>query len=632
MKKTRARLILFTLFLVGCLMPLPCSGRSEEEKLLLVGVGAFKDGFYEIAERELGQFVRDYPAHRKIYEASYLLGKTLIARGKFKEAKPHFSRIITEGRSFETMDYALFWAAQVEGRLGNFGEARRLLLSITKRFPKFQWIDYTYYLLGLFHLEANRFAEAGSFLRAASLASKREDLIRSCTFWLGVVAFRRQEYAAAIHYFETFLRETRAGTSDYIKHALFGVAEAQVRLGRYEEGRMNYETYADRFRPGASLPAISWRLAFCEARLGNMQKALQILQGFKGSPKDAPWMLPIHYLLGEVLRTLQDYPNSLKELNLVLEAGPANLFSGLSLISQYWIQIQLDQTEEAHRSVQRLLKLSPFEEEKAMIQWLHAQRLFLEGRTSDALPYYFSLMNTPYREAALFQSAKGYFFEKKSREAITHLDILLLEFPNSKYLGEALVLKAESLLQLGQLDQALETYRLLLRERGTEPWRPLAWAQIGNIALLRQDDALAEEAFQRIVDRFPRHALFSYAALRLGTLHARSRNLTAAAHDYNLVLKGNSEELLGESYFRLGEIFLQQGRYEKALSSFGEALRYFPDSSLWFFLTQFEIGNLQRRWNRTEEARRSYQNILDHSKDEEMKKAAEELLGRLGPK
>jgi len=42
-----------------------------------------------------------------------------------------------------------------------------------------------------------------------------------------------------------------------------------------------------------------------------------------------------------------------------------------------------------------------------------------------------------------------------------------------------------------------------------------------------------------------------------------------------------------------------------------------------------EIGNIQRRWNKVEEAKRSYQNILDHSKDEEIRKAAKELMMRL---
>jgi hypothetical protein len=42
-----------------------------------------------------------------------------------------------------------------------------------------------------------------------------------------------------------------------------------------------------------------------------------------------------------------------------------------------------------------------------------------------------------------------------------------------------------------------------------------------------------------------------------------------------------------------------------------------------------EIGNLKRRGGEYEEAKKSYLIILDQSKDEEIKKAAKELLSRM---
>jgi tetratricopeptide (TPR) repeat protein len=86
---------------------------------------------------------------------------------------------------------------------------------------------------------------------------------------------------------------------------------------------------------------------------------------------------------------------------------------------------------------------------------------------------------------------------------------------------------------------------------------------------------------------------------------------------------------LGQAYFSLGEIFYQQGKFEKALQNFETAIRYLEGPSSWFFLTHLEIGNLKRRGGKYEEAKKSYLIILDQSKDEEMKKAAKELLNRM---
>ena len=101
----------------------------------------------------------------------------------------------------------------------------------------------------------------------------------------------------------------------------------------------------------------------------------------------------------------------------------------------------------------------------------------------------------------------------------------------------------------------------------------------------------------------------------LGNLHFKGNDITEAIHYCSIVLKGNILELLGEAHFSLGEKFFTiQGKYEKAFTSFETAIRYFKDSSLWFFLTQLEIGNLQRKWGKYEEAKRAYMIILDHSK------------------
>ena len=136
--------------------------------------------------------------------------------------------------------------------------------------------------------------------------------------------------------------------------------------------------------------------------------------------------------------------------------------------------------------------MNPFEEEKAFLQWLNAEITFSEGKVSDSLPYYFNIMNTRFRERALFQIGRGYFYEKKFREAITNLDILSLEFPNSKYRDESLFVKGESYVQLGNADQALETFDLIARQTRISPWGLLALTQIGNIHFLRNDIALMD--------------------------------------------------------------------------------------------------------------------------------------------
>jgi tetratricopeptide (TPR) repeat protein len=366
--------------------------------------------------------------------------------------------------------------------------------------------------------------------------------------------------------------------------------------------------------------------------LGNISNSIEIFQVFKNQFKDSPLISYAHYFLGEIFQINGDYPSSIKELNVIVTKPKENNLWGVLLLNLYWNHIHLGDWDGANKIYQRLQKLNHFEDEKIFIQWLNAEIMFSEGKVSDSLPYYFNILNTKFREKVLFQIGKGYFFENKFREAITNFDLLSLEFPTSQYLEESSFIKGECLSKLGNLDPALETYDLIVRQNKNNHWQLFALTQAGSIYLFRNENDKAEYAFRKVLEHFPYHPLFYHAAFQMGNLYLKNKDIVEAIHYFSMVLKGNILELFGEAYFGLGEIFYQQGKYEKALVSFESAMKYVKENSLCFFLTQLEIGNLQMRSGKYEEAKKSYRTVFDQTKDEEIKKAAKELLNYLEPK
>jgi tetratricopeptide (TPR) repeat protein len=527
------------------------------------------------------------------------------------------------------MDDALQALAELELRLGNREEAARLLLSIIRRYPKFDQIDRSYYLLGLLELESNQLTAAESTLKKVSQYSKNNELTRPSLFWLGLVSFRQKQYETAVGYFQTLWEAPQSLPPGYLRYALFWLGESQLKLGRMNEANRSYQTFRDRFKNDFLLPEVAWRMGFCEYQLGNVKNAGEAFRLFTNQFKDSSLLLSTHYFLGKMLLVNGDYLSSIKELNFILNASQESGWGGISLLTLYWNYIQLSERDGANRIFQRLQKLDHFEDEKTFIQWLNAEIFYTEGDVLEALPYYFNILNTRFREKALFQIGRGYFLENKFRESITNLDILFLEFPNSKYLEEGLFIKGECLAKSGNLDQAIETFNLILRQNKKNVWRLFALTQTGSVYSFRNELDKAENVFRKVLEDFPNHPLFYHAALQLGNVNFNKKNIVEAAHYYSIVLKGNILELFGQAYFSLGEIFYQQGKFEKALQNFETAMRYLEATSSWFFLTHLEIGNLKRRWGKYEEAKKSYLIILDQSKDEEMKKAAKELLSRM---
>ena len=80
---------------------------------------------------------------------------------------------------------------------------------------------------------------------------------------------------------------------------------------------------------------------------------------------------------------------------------------------------------------------------------------FTKGRFWIPFPTISTFSISRFREKALFQIGKGYFFENKFREAITNLDILLLEFPNSEYLEEGLFIKGRMPRPIGKFGSGI---------------------------------------------------------------------------------------------------------------------------------------------------------------------------------
>jgi TolA-binding protein len=615
-----------------------CYGRDafsramgEDDKLIRVGTGAFQDGFFDISEKQFSQFLKEYPDHPRLFEVCYLLGRTLHLKEKLAESRSVFLKVLNEGKQFEHTDYVHFWLADIELRLGNNDRARNYLLAILNRHPKFEGLDQVYYFLGLIEFASNRLPRAESHFKRASALTKSNEIGQSAAFWLGILSFKQARFDEAAARLKTLTVKVKPFSSFYSRYVPLWLGEARLRLGQIEEAKTTYSAFYEPLKEDPFFQEILWKLGFCNYRIGNQAEAVETFKTFRTQFKDSPLLSYTHYLLGEVYLNQRDHAASMKELNMILTMPKENVLWGMAYLSLYWNHFQQNDLPGANKVFQRLQKLNHFDEEKIWLQWINAEVHFLKGDIADSLPYYFNVLNTEYRERALSRIGKGYFWEDKFKEAITNFDIFLLEFPNSKDIEETLFMKGECFVRSGTWTQALDTYRDLALRDGHHHWKLFALIQAGNIHSSLKENSEAKTAFKQVLEHYPGHPLSSYAAFRLGELFFKGNQMPDALHYYSMILQGEQVQLMGGTYFCLGEVLYQLGKYDRARRSFEMALKYLDGSSPWFYLTHLEIGNLQRKKGHVEEARRSYGIIASQSKDEDLKKAAGELLRLMEP-
>ena len=98
---------------------------SEADRLWLVGVGAFDDGLYETAYRELGRFVQAAPTDRRRGDAALLRGKAAFSMERYAEALTEFDAAETLPLTAATTPgEAIFWQGEALFRLRRWEEAR----------------------------------------------------------------------------------------------------------------------------------------------------------------------------------------------------------------------------------------------------------------------------------------------------------------------------------------------------------------------------------------------------------------------------------------------------------------------------------------------------------------------------
>src|SRR5881396_1172643 len=97
---------------------------EESDRLWTVGVRAFQDGLYPLAQRVLERLIERYPTDRRMPEATLLLGKTRFSQKSFPAALKAFRQAAGFSPVLGRPGEARFWEAETLFRLDRYAEAR----------------------------------------------------------------------------------------------------------------------------------------------------------------------------------------------------------------------------------------------------------------------------------------------------------------------------------------------------------------------------------------------------------------------------------------------------------------------------------------------------------------------------
>jgi len=603
---------------------------TSQEKLLTIAIGAFNDKLYSFAEKQFEEYLESYPHSPNIDQVYYLLGRTYYLQGKLFNAKEVFHKVVHEFPSFGQMGNALFWLGRTCLELGNKEEAVKYYRKVVFRHHENEHLGDACFDLGHIYVERKRFVEAEYYLQELMSRPITGDTLIQAQYWLGLIFYTQGRYSEAQDQLEKLVRNPASSRKPFFREALFLLAESRLRLNHYEKARQAYVTFTRLFANDTLSPDALHGLGWAQYQSGDAQGAIQTYLQFKKRFPDSKLFPEVRFHLGRIFLQQEDYAKALEEFKGVVQDFPQNPVFGQSLLYMGWCYLNLGQFEEAAKTSHKILKLPAHAQEKSLSQLLLGEVYFHENRCSEALPYYFNLINIPeYRENALFKMAKCYFYEGKFKEALTNIEILTLEYPDFKNMEELLFIKGEASSKLEDFDQAIHCYQQIIKANETGKWTAHALFNLGKIYMLRRDMEKVKEVFHRIIEEFPSIPLSPIAAFRLGTIYFNGGNSVKALEAFTLALDADDKRVLAESYFRRGEIYFKQANYSKAMENFKAVRGNFKGQTPWYELAQFEVGNIHRQLGKITEAKAAYKKVLEDSKDPELRGITQKLLDEL---
>ncbi len=170
-------------------------------------------------------------------------------------------------------------------------------------------------------------------------------------------------------------------------------------------------------------------------------------------------------------------------------------------------------------------------------------------------------------EQSLFLLGECYYVEKKLPSAGARYLELIRKFPETSHRRDALLRAGESLVKVGEYQEASSVLDKLLSDPGEGEAAALYWAAEAQVRL--ENSERAETYYQRLVDQHAESEFFPYSAYNLAGMRQRAGRAGEAIATLERVDLSKAPETLREPIHLLsGDLHLALGQSDSALQAY----------------------------------------------------------------
>ncbi|MEX0773724.1 MAG: tetratricopeptide repeat protein [Balneolales bacterium] len=465
--------------------------------------------------------------------------------------------------------------------MSNYVKSLEVLLSLVRSDMELENEGEIYALLGEAYFANNEFTNAiQAFEEAEKIVDVDQNIHRQAKFQRAWVQYRNQAYSSAQPTFESLYNESSSW--ELAGEALFWSADSYYNMEDWTEASNQFERFLQEYPDHELAGAARYSLGWSYFKLEQYDKAVGPLADFlnKYEPPPIalfPYDIDTKLRIADAYFALSEYEEAISYYEETVGADSGGDYALFQIGNSYHRD---DQSFEAVSTFRRLIRIFPFSELREQAQYNIGYIYFLTGNYSQAIDEFKSLIsqfsNSSWAARSQYNIGDAYYNAAEYDDAIAAYKKVLNDYPQSDYIVESINGIEFSQSAAGEDDTSSEVIEEFL---GNHP-------QTGTADRLRFQ--LAENKLQ-------------------------SGNYEDAISSFRNYLRvTNSERLIADSHFNIGEAYERLGDQSSAIREYQLIVSAHPDSDL----SGEALLNLGRLYYERDEFRLSssaYDALADHS-------------------
>ncbi len=618
------------------------------------------------------EFVKEHSGHPDEAAAWFLIGEHHYFEGDLEDARRAFVNARSRNPDPDTSRDAIFRLGQIAAETGDNDAAEELLEELIDDGSLEVEHASALETLGDVAVEQGDWAQAKTaFARRLRLPTDAESEAR-LHLKLGIAHARSSEQQEALAQFEHVLRGE--GAIEDRRHALFESGQAHLAMGRNDQAQRAFKRVLDEAPDSRFAKYARRHLATIALSEGSFEDANELLES-DGDVDAGVW-----FDRAQALMAMERFEEAEDALVAAL-TGDLDQKSIAGARAQLVVALaRQEKTREAKRAFRKIddsdwrvmdetiahaARLEHAEIVRASGDVSEARELLVQqlsdGPPAELRPFVAleladvhaerdehervvalleelvggqsarSQALTPELEAqALYQLATSQYQLERFDDAARNFDLYINLAPESDVLESATHLAGESHFRAGRPEVAAERLGTVVDafERSSRT----------SSALLRLGEALAlvhrwEESERRLMQHrnaYPDDGLWFQAQFGIGWAREQSGRPVEAIEAYRPVADGHSGETAARAQFQIGECLYAQGQHEEAVREFlkVDILFAYPR---WSAAALYEAGRCQEELRQMDDARDSYERVLEIDSESEWARMASARLAALQP-